>query len=170
MPRNSEPQELQQEWQQFANEIFEEAFEQATINAVEQFYQHVLKVNLDSTEYVSNLPEDARDSMAEMAASIYADQAERILDSEYVGKEEVEVAVAEALLDDRRQIKVGAQAQGMVDMYYDQMEQSGQSFDIDQYQEWVFEALTNPWPPHHFEDNWESVERFKPPEEDPTYF
>ena len=165
MPQVVDPEEFREEWQEFMQEVFEEA----AVDAVEQFYQDVLRQNLDSTSYLSNLPEEGREALADMAASVYADQAQRILDSEYVGQDELGMAVATALLDDKRQVKVGAQAQGIVDMYYDDMHPRDQRFEVEEYQKWAFEALTEPWPPQHFEDDWESVDRFKPGEDDPAY-
>ena len=165
MPQIVDPKEFREEWQKFMEEMFEEV----ALEAVEDFYQDILKENLDSTSYVSNLPDEGREALAEMAASVYAEQAQRILDSEYVGRDELGLAVATALLDDKRKVKVGAQAQGIVDLYYDDMHPRDQRFDLEEYQKWTFEALTEPWPPNHLEDNFESVERFKPGEDDPAY-
>lgn len=165
MPQGKDQKEFRKEWQEF----IEGKIEEATVEPVENIYQQVLRENLDSTSYVSNIPEEGREALADMAASIYAEQAQRILDSEYVGREEVGLAVATALLDDKRQVKVGAQAQGIVDLYYDDMHPRDQRFDLEKYQEWTFEALTEPWPPHQLKEGFESVDRFKPGEEDPAY-
>ncbi len=160
-----DPEELMEQWQEFS----QDAVEDATVDAVEDFYQEVLRENLDSSFYLSKLPEKSREAMADMAAGIYGEQARRILNSGYVGEGELELAVASALLEDKRQVEIGAQAQGLVDLYWDNMDSEDQRYGKDQYQEWAFTALTDPWPPQHFDENWESVTRFKPPADDRTY-
>lgn len=165
MNQNLSDEEYQEEWEEF----FREAVEEVTVNTVEDIYQDVLRKNLDKNAHLSNLPEEGRAALADMAATVYGEQAQRILDSSYVDQQEVGLAVATAFLDQKKQLKVGAQAQGLVDFYWDDMSTHDQRYGKDNYQQWAFEALTNPWPPHQLEEGWASVNRFKPGEDDPAY-
>lgn len=159
-------------WQNYLQEVseyLEEAVREETKQNVQEFYEDVLLQNLEANKHLSNLPEEAQEELAEMGAKTYAKQAERILDSRHLGYEELEIAMATAFLDKKRQVKVGAQAQGLVSSYWDQMNTENNFNTEDQYRKWAVETLINPWPPHQLSDDWESVERFKPGEEDPTY-
>lgn len=153
-----------EEWQEF----LEDTYEQMTLEAVEDVYEEILTENLENNSKTSNLPAETREALAEMGAKIYSEQAQRILDSSRVGEDELELAVATAFLDTRKQVKVGAQAQGLVDVYWDEIG-SETPYSKDQVQQWTQQTLINPWPPHQLTDNWESVDRFKPGREDPTY-
>ena len=158
-------EEFLEQWQEF----YREAVEDHAIEQVEEFYTDVLVQNLEENAHLSHLPDEGIDALAEMAANVYGEQARRILDSEYVGEDEVGLAVATAFLDEKRQFRVGAQAQGLVDLYWGDADAEARRYGKDQYQEWAFEVLTDPWPPHQLEDSWESVNRFKPTEDDPAY-
>jgi hypothetical protein len=163
-PKEADREEFVEQWQEFFQEILEEH----AVNQVEDVYEDILRENLDSTAYLDEMPEQMTEALAEMAAGVYGEQAQRILDSGYVGQDELGIAVATAFLDSDRQVKVGVQAQGIVDLYWDEMPETAQRHGKDQYQEWAFEALTEPWPPEQLNE-WEHVDRFKPPADDRTY-
>lgn len=103
-------------WEDYAEEVKAEAF----LEGRQQFYQDMLSTNLEQTSHLSDIPEDLREDLAEMGAQVYADQIERVMNSSYVG-DEYELAAASAFLQPERQVKVGAQAQGIVDVNWDRI-------------------------------------------------
>ncbi|MFB6192867.1 MAG: hypothetical protein ABEK00_01315 [Candidatus Nanohaloarchaea archaeon] len=165
----SNEEEFLNEWQRYLEEIssrLEEAVKAEAQESVQDLYEDILMQNLENTK-LSTLPEEAREELAEMGARVYAEQAERILDSTYLETDELETAVATAFLDTKKQIKIGAQARGLASSHHQEMENP--PYTEEQYREWTTAALINPQPPHQLTEDWESVDRFKPPEEDPTY-
>ena len=148
-------------WESYVEEMKAEAF----LDKSEEFYYDLLSTNLEQTTHISDIPEDLRDDLAEMGARIYADQVERVMNSSYVG-DEYELAAATAFLQPKRQVEVGAQAQGIVDVNWDEIKDET-NHSKEQYKDWIAKTLINPWPPSHF--NAEKVDRFKPPSEDRTF-
>lgn len=148
-------------WEDYMEDMRAEAF----IEGSQEFYEDLLRTNLEQTSTLADIPEDLREDLAEMGAKVYADQIERVMNSSYVG-DEYELAAASALLQPKRQIKVGAQAQGIVDLNWDEIKDETEHSKV-QYQDWIAKTLINPWPPSDFEI--ERVDRFKPPSEDRTF-
>jgi hypothetical protein len=157
-------EEFLEAWQEF----LEEQYEQFTLDMVQEAYEEILLENLESHRHVADLPEEQREYLAETGAKIYAEQAEKILESTHLDHEEVELAAATAFLQQNKQVKIGAQAKGIIDIYWSQIE-SETTYSKQDLQNWTTQTLINPWPPQHLQENHESVDRFKPPQEDPTY-
>jgi len=88
------------------------------------------------------------------------------MNSNYVGQE-YGLAAATAFLQPRRQVKAGAQAQGIVDVNWDRIREET-DYSKEKIEKWVSETVINPWPPSHFQ--LERVDRFKPSEKDRTYY
>ncbi|MFP4038860.1 MAG: hypothetical protein ACLFTA_03705 [Candidatus Nanohaloarchaea archaeon] len=148
-------------WNEYVEDISREIF----LSQSEEFYQELLRANIENTDVLSDIPGGLKDDLAEMAASVYTDQIERVMNSKYVGHE-YEMAAATAFLEREKQVNVGAQAQGIVDANWEQISEQVQ-YNREQYRKWVAETLINPWPPSHFE--MEHGDRFKPPEDDRTF-
>lgn len=156
-------QELFEKWKEF----FEEAMEEASKQAVRDTYEEILRVNLDQDEYLDELPDEGKDALVEMAAEVYTEQFERLLDSTYIDDRTAMLAQSTAFLRDSKRVNLGAKAQGLVEVYWEQASEEAREYGKDQYREWAVEALTDPWPPSDFER--ERVERFKPPQDDRTF-
>jgi len=165
MKTEREREEFIEDWR----ELYEQVMQDQAVNSVEDFYTDILLENLNSNAHLSHLPEEGREALAEMAAKAYGEQARRILNSGYLDEDEMGLAVATAFLNDKKKMKVGAQAQGLVDFYWEDADQQAQQYGKENYKQWAFEVLIDPWPPHQLEEGFESVNRFKPPEDDPTY-
>lgn len=148
-------------WEDYAEQRTREAF----LEGSEEFYQDMLKTNLEKTVHLSDIPEGLKDDIAEMGARVYSDQIERVMNSNWV-EDEYELAAATAFLQPRRQVEVGTQARGMIDANWEDIRDET-DYSREQYREWIAETMINPWPPSHLE--MERVERFKPAEDDRTF-
>lgn len=154
-------EEYREAWEEYVDQVSREVFLQKS----EDFYQELLKKNIEETAHISDIPEGLQQDIAEMGAAVYADQIERVMESSYVG-EEYEMAAATAFLEPDRQVNVGAQAQGIITANWEEIRDETE-YSEEQYREWIAETMINPWPPSHFE--MERVKRFKPPEDDRTF-
>ncbi len=148
-------------WEEYIDQASREVF----LHESENFYQELLKTNIEETSHISDIPEGLQEDIAEMGAAVYADQIERVMNSQLVG-DEYELAAATAFLEPERQVSVGAQAQGMISANWETIRDETE-YSEEQYREWIAETMINPWPPSHFDI--ERVERFKPPEDDRTF-
>jgi len=146
-------------------DYFEERHEKHVLEHSREFYEDLLKTNLEETRHISYIPEDVQNDIAEMGAKVYSGQIERVMNSTYVS-DAYPLAAATAFLQPEKQVKVGAQAQGIVDVNWERI-RDRTDYDQEQIKRWVSEVVINPWPDQHFER--ERVDRFKPPEDDRTF-
>lgn len=150
-------QEILDELQEYFREVVGEAFG----SDVEEAYEDLLEQNLD--HQLDEVPEQVREELAEVGASLYAHQAKKILGSDYLGDEEVDLAMATAFLDEGSEILLAKKTRAVFREYEEEL--SG--LDQDTYEERALTVLNHPWPES---DLGTGVERFKDPEDDPAFY
>ncbi|WP_414837733.1 hypothetical protein ACK3SF_05690 [Candidatus Nanosalina sp. VS9-1] len=141
-------------------EYFQEVVGEAVGDEVEEAYEDLLEKNLD--HQLDEVPEQVRDELAEVGAALYAHQTRKILRSDYLGDEELDLAMATAFLDDGNEILLAKKTRAVFREYEDQL--SG--LDRETYEERALTVLNHPWPES---DLGTGVERFKDPDDDPTF-
>ena len=153
---DSEKQELLDSLQSYFREVIGEE-----IGAnVQEAYEDLLESNLD--QQVGEVPETVREDLAEAGAEVYADQAQRLLASSYLGEDELDLAMATAFLDEDNEVQLAKKTRAVFRDYEDVLG----DIDRDRYEKRARTVLNHPWPESHLGTG---AERFKDPEDDRTF-
>lgn len=153
---NPDAEELVDELQSY----FQEVIGEKVGESVQEAYEELLEQNLE--HQVGELPENVRGDLAEAGAEVYAEQAQRVLESDYLGKDELDLAMATAFLDDDSEVELALKARAVFREYGGELE----GLDRGRYEKRARTVLNHPWPENHLGTG---VERFKDPEDDRTF-
>ena len=127
---------------------------------VKDAYEDLLESNLE--QQVGEVPENVREDLAEAGAEVYADQAQRLLGSSYMGEDEFDLAMATAFLEKDNKLELAKKTRAV---FLDYEGELG-GIDRDRYEKRARTVLNHPWPESHLGTG---VERFKDPEDDKTF-
>jgi hypothetical protein len=142
-------------------ETFSAILEEQTVKTVEDGFEHLLSRNLE--EQLEELPPQMRDDLARSTAEIYGEQAREILNSTYMGQNELYLAMATAFIRDTNVSEIGVRTRALFRDYSEDLEE----LERTRYESQAFQVLTDPWP---LQDLGTGVERFKDPEDDRSYY
>lgn len=145
-------------------DIIREELEEHSIESVRETYKDLLEKNL--RVYLDELPAELREDLAKTSAKVYGDQIEEIFESAYLDSSNFILAVTTAFLTDSNLGSLGVRVRSQFRNY------QGELRDLDQekYERRALKVLSDPWPQIHLNPRFESVERFKDPEDDPAYY